>query len=166
MLDCRPESTEERATAIDHVTNVRRAVPFFWVREIEASLRFYLDGLGFRLTKEWRDGGNLRWCWLERGEVALVLQEFWTEGHHRNTPEGPTGVGVSICFVCDDAVALWREFRSRGVGAQRPFVGNGAWVTLVSDPDGYALLFESPTDAPEESVFCEDGAPADATTAR
>ena len=28
--------------------NVRQAVPFFGVTDIDASLRFYVDGLGFR----------------------------------------------------------------------------------------------------------------------
>jgi lactoylglutathione lyase len=136
--------------------NVQQAVPFFWVRDIVASVGFYVQGLGFRMTKEWVDHGKLRWCWLELGDVALMLQEFWTEGHHRNLPEAETGVGISICFLCDDAVALWREFTARGIPAQRPFVGNGMWVTQVSDPDGYQLLFESETDAPEETIFSDD----------
>jgi lactoylglutathione lyase len=136
--------------------NVQQAVPFFWVRDIVASVGFYVQGLGFRMTKEWVDHGKLRWCWLELGDVALMLQEFWTEGQHRNLPEAETGVGVSICFLCDDAVALWREFTARGIPAQRPFVGNGMWVTQVSDPDGYQLLFESATDAPEETILPGD----------
>jgi catechol 2,3-dioxygenase-like lactoylglutathione lyase family enzyme len=137
-------------------SNVRQAVPFFWVHDIQASLRFYVDGLGFRLTKEWIDEGRLRWCWLELGDAALMLQEFWREGHHRNLPDGDVGRGVSINFVCKDALALWREFTSRGLSAQQPFVGNGMWVTQISDPDGYHLCFESPTDAPEETVFADE----------
>ena len=31
-------------------SNVTQAVPFFWVRDIEASIRFYKEGLGFVLT--------------------------------------------------------------------------------------------------------------------
>jgi lactoylglutathione lyase len=139
----------------DTTTNVRRAVPFFWVRDVEASVRFYVDGLGFTVTKEWRDEGKLRWCSLDLGDAAVMLQEFWTEGHHRNLPDTKTGVGVSICFFCEDAVALWREFTSRGIPAERPFVGNGMWVTQVSDPDGYHLLFESETDVPEETILSE-----------
>ena len=30
--------------------NVKQAVPFFMVTNIEASLRFYVDGLGFTVT--------------------------------------------------------------------------------------------------------------------
>ena len=87
-------------------TDVRQAVPFFWVHDLEASLRFYVDGLGFRMTRQWRDDGTLRWCWLELGAAALMLQEFWREGQHRNVPQTPVGVGVSIAFMCGDAVAL------------------------------------------------------------
>jgi lactoylglutathione lyase len=137
-------------------TNVEQAVPFFWVHDLERSLRFYVDGLGFTMTKDWIDGGKRWWCWLELGHAVVMLQEFWKEGHHRNLPDGTVGVGVSINFICKDALAIYRDVRSRGVAAKRPFVGNGMWVTQLADPDGYSLLFESPTDAPEESVL-EDG---------
>jgi hypothetical protein len=29
------------------------------------------------------------------------------------------------------------------------------WVTVVEDPDGYKLDFESPTDVAEETVYAE-----------
>jgi lactoylglutathione lyase len=29
------------------------------------------------------------------------------------------------------------------------------WVTILTDPDGYKLDFESPTDVPEETVYSE-----------
>jgi catechol 2,3-dioxygenase-like lactoylglutathione lyase family enzyme len=136
--------------------NVKQAVPFFWVHDIDASLRFYVDGLGFKVTTRWVDDGKLRWCWLELGEAAIMLQEFWRSGQHTNMPEGRVGRGVSIYFICEDAVSLWRELVARGVAAKRPFVGNRMWVTQVADPDGYDLLFESPTDAPDESVLPDD----------
>jgi len=136
--------------------NVQQAVPFFWVHDLEESIRFYVEGLGFKVTKQWLDEGKLRWCWLELGDAAVMLQEFWKEGHHRNLPDGKVGSGVSICFICKDALALWRDFTSRGLAARRPFVGNGMWVTQISDPDGYDLCFESPTDAPEETTAALD----------
>ena len=136
--------------------NVKQAVPFFGVSNIEASVRYYVDGLGFKMTKQWVDAGKLRWCWLERGDAALMLQEFWKEGHHANVPTGKLGVGVSICFVCEDALAIYREVISRGIQASRPFVGNGMWVTSLSDPDGYRLDFESDTDVPEETEYAEE----------
>jgi catechol 2,3-dioxygenase-like lactoylglutathione lyase family enzyme len=135
--------------------NVKQAVPFFLVSNIEASVRYYVDGLGFKMAKQWVDEGKLRWCWLEHGDAALMLQEFWKVGLHANVPAEKVGVGVSICFICEDALAIYREVVARGIQASRPFVGNGMWVTSLTDPDGYRLDFESYTDVPEETEYSE-----------
>jgi lactoylglutathione lyase len=136
-------------------TNVKQAVPFFRVSNVEESVRYYVGGLGFEMTKKWIDEGKLRWCWLQLGGAALMLQEFRKEGHDSWVPEGKVGQGVSIYFICEDALAIYREVTLRGIKASRPFVGNGMWVTSLSDPDGYKIDFESYTDTPEETVFSE-----------
>jgi len=135
--------------------NVQQAVPFFAVSNIEASVRYYVAGLGFEMTKQWIDAGKLRWCWLQRGGAALMLQEFRTEGHDSWTPGGKVGEGVTIYFICEDALAIYREVSARGIQASKPFVGNGTWVTSLSDPDGYRLALESVTDAPEETEYSQ-----------
>lgn len=89
--------------------NVKQAVPFFGVSSMEVSLRFYLDGLGCTMKHQWIDEGKLRWCWLEMGSAALMLQEFRKEGHDSWAPKGPVGEGVSICFMCEDAIALYHS---------------------------------------------------------
>ena len=136
--------------------NVTQAVPFFHVTDMDASLRFYVDGLGFEMKKSWKPEGKIRWCWLELGGAAIMLQAFWTEGEHRNLPDSELGVGVFITFVCKDALSIYRDFKSRSIDAKRPFVGNAMWETQVTDPDGYKLFFESPTDVPEETVYSEN----------
>ena len=50
--------------------------------------------------------------------------------------------------MCQDSA-----IRARGIEASRPFVGNGMWVTSLSDSDGYRIDFESYTDVPEETVL-------------
>ena len=128
---------------------VEEVVPLLGVADIERSVRFYVEGLGFTMRNRWIDEGKLRWCWLQLDGAALMLQEF------RGGPESKVGVGVSLNFTCDDALEKYREMKSRGVEAKRPFVGNGMWVTGTADPDGYQLYFESTTEAPEESVYQE-----------
>jgi len=137
--------------------NVEQAVPFFRVTSMGTSLRFYVDGLGFPMTKKWTpDGdGKVRWCWLQHGNAAIMLQEYRREGPNSWVPEGKLGGGVSISFQCKDALALYKDFKSRKIEAKRPFVGNAMWVTSVQDPDGYNLEFESFTDVPEETIFSE-----------
>ena len=142
-------------TKVKSEPNVQQAVPFFAVSDIEASVRYYVDGLGFEMTMKWIDEGKLRWCWLRRGGAALMLQEFRKEGHNAWVPEGKVGEGVSIYFICADALAIYREVTARGIQASRPFVGNGMWVTSLSDPDGYRIEFESSTDVPEGTELSE-----------
>lgn len=140
-------STETKAEV-----NVKQAVPFFMVTDMQRSLKFYCEGLGFTVKHTWTPQGKIEWCWVESGTAGLMLQEYRPE----RVPAGKLGEGVSICFMCRDALAIFREARTRGLDAQRPFVGNGLWVTSFQDPDGYRVDFESPTDAPEESIYQEE----------
>ena len=131
------------------MTNVRESVPFFGVRRMDASLRFYADGLEFAIKHRWEPEGKIRWCWLQLGGAALMLQEF------SEPPSEKVGVGVSVCFMCADAIAIYRDAKSRGLAPREPFVGNRLWVTSFTDPDGYRIDFESPTDAPEDITLSE-----------
>ena len=137
-------------------SNVEQVVPFFWVRDIQESLRFYVDGLGFRMTRQWIDEGQLRWCWLELGGTAVMVQEI-RSGVRRQVTKGDASAGVHVYFICRDALAIYRDLKSRGIESKRPFVGNAMWVTEVADPDGHRLYFESPTAVAEETVFSERG---------
>jgi lactoylglutathione lyase len=145
--------TELVSTTLDAPTyaNLTQAVPFFMVTTMDASVRFYVAGLGFLMTHRWIPHDTLEWCWLQRGGTALMLQEY----RSGKRPDTPLGVGVSVCFQCQDAIAFYKEVIARGIQAQRPFVGNRLWVTQVTDPDGYQLYFESPTDAAEETEWSE-----------
>src|SRR5262249_28419863 len=130
-------------------TNVKQAVPFFGVTDMEASLRFYVDGLGFTMKRWWapdqadhqkdyKPDGRIRWCWLELGEAAIMLQEFLPD----RQPNETLGTGVNVCFQCEDALALYREFKLRRIQmGKRPSVGNRLWVVPVTDPDGYRIEF-------------------------
>ena len=133
--------------------NVQQAVPFFMVTDMSRSLRFYTQGLGFTLKNKWTPDSpdKIRWCWLELGSAALMLQEY----NPGRVPTEKRGTGVSVWFQCQDALALYHEFLSRGLTPQEPFVGNHMWDVALTDPDGYHLHFESPTNVPEETKLSD-----------
>lgn len=136
--------------------NVREAVPFFNVKDMLASLRFYVDGLGFRVTHDWTpdDPKIIRWCRLQHGSAGLMLQTYWRDGKPGGWPEGKLGQGVCVCFSCDDVLAIRRDALARGLApSQTPFVGNGAWVVSYIDPNGYCIDFQSQTEVPEETEY-------------
>jgi lactoylglutathione lyase len=135
--------------------NVKEVWPFLRVSNMERSICYYVDGMGFAIQKRWIVDGKLRWCSLTLGGATLMLQEFPTEGHDSWKPVSKVGVGVSLCFQCEDAIAIYRETLARGLEASEPFVGNSMWVTFLDDPDGYRLEFESVTDVAEETKLSE-----------
>jgi len=145
--------TQQTLREIGTSTNVQQAVPFFLVSNIEESVRYYVEGLGFEMTKQWTPNGKLQWCWLQHGGAALMLQEYRKD----KVFAGKLGEGVAVCFQCLDALAIYRDVTSRGIKPKRPFVGNAMWVVSLTDPDGYNIDFESPTDAPEESEYTDVG---------
>ena len=131
--------------------NVTSVVPFLNVPDVARSVDFYLNGLGFTMTRKWIDDGRLRWCWLEKGAAALMIQELWKDGSRVLQPAEQLGQGVSLVFICDDAPAVYRDITARGIQATEPCVGNGMWNFGVSDPYGFRLEFESLTDTPEDT---------------
>src|SRR6201996_3346932 len=131
-------------------SNIKLAVPFFMVQDMEKSLQFYVEQLGFKINNQWTPRGKIEWCWLQRDEVSLILRE------KKNDYNGEQrGNGVSIAFQCENALALYHEFTAKGVEIREPFVGNNMWVVAFTDLDGYKLDFESPTDVEEETTYSE-----------
>lgn len=113
-------------------SNVKQAVPFFMVVNITNSLNFYVQ-------------------WLELGNTSIMLQEY-----RNNIPVDKRGEGISVCFMCEDALTIYKQILSNGLStSSEPFVGNNLWVVGLKDPDGYNIYFESPTDLPEETTYSE-----------
>jgi len=113
------------------------------VRDVEASLSFYVDRLGF--TRSWRyeENGRASVAQVERQGCALILADHWPEKSGKGlmfislnvepaTPEGATAA----------LDALRAELEAKGVS-----VKEGSWgyrVLVVDDPDGNQLFFNYP----------------------
>jgi lactoylglutathione lyase len=133
-------------------SNIQLAIPFFMVANMDLSLQFYIDKLGFTLTNQWTPHDKIEWCCLQRDSVSLMLQEPRNKEQFNETEKGK---GVSICFQCKDALTLYHEFIKKNIEIKEPFVGNNMWVVCFNDPDGYRLDFESATDVPEETSYSD-----------
>ena len=66
-------STLERANTVHNLT------PLISVADIEQSVAFYCDSLGFQLSDRWAPEGRLAWCRVERGGSAVMLQQACDE---------------------------------------------------------------------------------------
>ena len=118
--------------------------PLLTVQDIEHSVAFYRDHLGFAVCGRAADAdGRLFWCRLERGGSSLMLQQADKE-------DGPTedrGRGVALYFICDDVDAVHAELAAFGLRVEAPRVTTyGMKQLFVPEPDGYEICFESPTE--------------------
>ena len=108
------------------------------VNDIEKSLAWYRDVLGFTVKDRWEHGGALVGVELRAGSVALVLnQDDFSKGRDR-----VKGVGVRLYGnTRQDIDRLAADIKSRGgVLAQEP--KDRDWGTrdfVMVDPDGYRL---------------------------
>lgn len=144
------------STVVAPVHTVTAVVPLLMVTNMERSLTFYIDGLGFAIQNRWIPDGRLRWCWMSLGSAALMLQEAVESTREKMAAAGTLGNGVALYFQCSDALAIYREAATRGIHAlHEPQVGNFAWEVFFADPDGYKINFSSPTDLPEETLLSE-----------
>src|SRR5260370_28858104 len=121
------------------------AGPVLHVTDVEASLRFYVNGLGF--TSPWRydEDGRAHVAQVDRQGCALILADNW-----------PEKIGKGLMFISLNVEpetretqvaaldALRAEFKAKGVP-----VKEGSWgyrLLVVDDPDGNQLFFNYPNE--------------------
>jgi len=125
------------------------ARPVLHVTDVEASIRFYVDRLGFAAAWRFGEGGETLVAQVERSGCTLILSSQW-----------PEKVGKGLVFVSlnveprEVAVAaldgLRTELESRGAS-----VRDGQWgyrLLVVEDPDGNLLYFNYPNEPGDDGT--------------
>ena len=112
------------------------------VKDLQKSLAWYCDVLGFAVDKRHEREGILRGVSLQAGDVRLLINhDDGARGLDRTKGEG---FSLQITIIGDvDAVAA-RIKRSGGVLLSEPAdMPWGARVFRLLDPDGYRLTISS-----------------------
>ena len=127
------------------------ARPVLHVRDVEASLLFYVDRLGF--TSPWRydEDGRARVAQVDRQGCALILANTWPE----KTGKGVMFISLNIELEPREATVaaldpLHTELEANGVP-----VKEGSWgyrLLVVSDPDGNLLSFNYPNETASDKI--------------
>src|SRR5438034_9667830 len=118
---------------------LRSFEPSFTVNDIEASVRFYTDVLGFVVGQRWtNDGGVLRGVMLKAGTCELGLsQDDFAKGRDR-----AKGVGVRVwCKTAQDIDALASRIKAGGGKLTEGPIDMpwGGRSLSVDDRDGFHL---------------------------
>ena len=117
-----------------------RAVPTINVSDVDASIEYYRDKLGFNVSWEIPDesgDGRVRMAGMDRGGAEIFIARQWTEesnfGLHWMVEIGPT----------DRLNELYEELLQRGANIKMPpTMQSWGWTMLsVLDLDGNAIDF-------------------------
>ena len=122
------------------------ARPVLHVKDVEASLRFYVDGLGFTSPWYYDEGERAHVAQVERQGCALILADTW-----------PEKIGKGLIFISlnvepathEAAVAALDGLRAE-LDAKGVAVKDGSWgykLLVVDDPDGNQLFFNYPNES-------------------
>ena len=129
-------------SSIDAVTEWF-ARPVMHVSSVEASLRFYVDRLGFTVPWRFEEDGRVRVAQVDRQSCALILSDQWAE----KAGKGLMFISLNVEPETHEAAvaaldALRSELEARGVD-----VKDGDWgyrLLVVEDLDGNQLFFNYP----------------------
>jgi uncharacterized glyoxalase superfamily protein PhnB len=122
------------------------ARPVLHVADVEASLRFYVNQLGF--TSPWHHDEDGKACvaQVDRQGCALILADNW-----------PEKIGKALMFISLNVEPQTREAAIAALDALRAEleakgvpVKEGSWgyrLLVVDDPDGNQLFFNYPSDS-------------------
>lgn len=114
--------------------------PAFTANDLQRSIAFYRDVLGFLVGEEWRENGALAGVELKAGSMTFMLsQDDFAKGRGR-----PKGIGMRLrCRTAQDVDRLAAQIKERGgVLDQEPQdMPWGERLFTISDPDGFKLSF-------------------------
>lgn len=125
---------------------IQRLVPMLGVTDLERTIGFYCDALGFRCVQRIGDP-KPAWCFLERDGVALMFNQPPAEEMAEEVGR-PKDLQIFYLYT-DDVVAQHTELRAKGLAVTdlRVTVYNMKEFEL-RDPDGYWLWFGQHTNEP------------------
>lgn len=119
---------------------LRKLTPSFTATDLQRSIAFYRDVLGFVIGDEWRENGELAGCEIHAGAVTFMLgQDDFKKGRDRQK-----GLGTRVwCHTAQDLDRLAAEIKARGgmLDQEPQDMPWGDRLFMISDPDGFKLSF-------------------------
>jgi catechol 2,3-dioxygenase-like lactoylglutathione lyase family enzyme len=109
----------------------------FTVNDIERSLAWYRDGLGFFVAERWEEGGGLKGVTLKAGSCQLGLsQDDFSKGRDR-----VKGLGFRLwCETAQDVDELAERLRATGgTIVEGPGDQWDGYSFTAADPDGFKI---------------------------
>ena len=116
--------------------------PFFIVKDLQASIAYYVERLGFRLDFQGPEGDPY-YAGVTRDGIGIMLKAITPEVLPRPNRTRHEWARWDAYVYALDPDALFEEFRRRGASfvTELSFIDKGLWGFEISDADGYVLAF-------------------------
>jgi uncharacterized glyoxalase superfamily protein PhnB len=127
--------------------NVTGVSPLMQVYDMQTSIDFYRDVLGFEVVHLAAEPtGHLWWALLKLGGATVMLNSKYEGDSRPPEPEPVTGRDdVTLYFSVDDVDSAYRELRTKTSRVEEPVtMSYGMRQMNVRDPDGFHLCFQHP----------------------
>ena len=137
----RSAANPARAKAADRGLNLSGVATGLTVNDINQTLKWYCDVVGFVITQRWEREGVLTGAEVKAGRATLYLgQDDWQKGRDR-----VKGLGFRLYFeTSQDVDKLAAGIKARGgTLASEPKDEYGMRSFSLLDPTGYQLTFSS-----------------------
>jgi len=118
--------------------------PFFIVSDLQSSLAFYRDALGFSITFQGPTPGDLFFGIVRRDGAQILLKSVGVHALPNHTRHEYARWDAFVAVPDPDALAA--EFASRSVAFSEPLKNDddGLRGFEIKDIDGYVLFFGRP----------------------
>lgn len=116
---------------------LRSVTPSFTVNDIEKSVAWYRDGLGFFVAERWEENERLKGVMLKAGACEFGLsQDDFTRGRERSK-----GIGFRLWLnTTQDLDSIAARLRSFGGNiVEEPGNRWDAYSFTAQDPDGFRI---------------------------
>jgi glyoxylase I family protein len=134
---------------------MQSCTPLLNVADIEASLRFWRDLLGFAVASSYEYEGRLAFAMLRSGEARVMLNRHGGDPVARRAR--PPYTEAMVFLSVDSVHDLVRDLRAKGFDAPEPSRESyGLDEVIVRDPDGYEIGFTSPVPAGDGEPVARD----------
>ena len=121
--------------------------PLIQVYDLQESLHFYCDILGFVVISSDNKGAPQDWCLLRWGEARLMLNTQFEAQHrppHRDMARKNYHQDTALFFSCDNLDETYELLKTAEIQVKAPIVREyGIKQIYVYDPDGYELCFQA-----------------------
>ena len=122
--------------------SLESASPSFTVNDLEKSVAFYRDVVGFAVEETWKDDGKVVGVSLKAGGVSFMIgQDDWKKGRDRRKGEGFRMFCMTKKNVDALATASGRAEASSTTDPDQPW---GMRDISLTDPDGFKLTIAAP----------------------